>query len=167
MLQVIFQQDELDLTCQVDLETVDVTQMPVPLSEKPKQAETSADLWGQLTSQSLYEQDLTLPSTSDAKTQALTRGFHAKESTHTWMRGMEGEIDFSGLLPRLRLLTEVELFCAPYDELSEPVELTLWVGGVKLETRTMSRNFMSYTFSVSSEAAEMFLSSYHLQLVCN
>jgi glycosyltransferase involved in cell wall biosynthesis len=165
-LQIELQQDDLKLSWLVDLATSEVTQTLVPPTQ-PSLPDSTADLWAKLNDSPLHETEITLPINSSSETEVITRGFHAKEPRHTWMRGTEAEIDLSGLLPAVILLREVELFCAPYSELSEPIELTLLIGGVKVRTQVMSRNFMSYTFAVPDEAAKTFLQSNHLQLMCS
>lgn len=166
ILQVKMQQNDSCVTWLVDLSTSQVTQRESFSADKDL-AVTIKNPIDQLRNEPLYEAEMLLSISSDSAVQVPIRGFHAKEPTHTWMRGLEGEIDLSGILPKVSLLTEIELLCSPYNELADPIELTLHIGNEKLETKIMSRDFMSYRTLVPHKVAEMFVSSQLLRLSCS
>jgi glycosyltransferase involved in cell wall biosynthesis len=87
--------------------------------------------------------------TFDDKSEVSFRGFNEVELTHVWMSELVGEVDFSSLVEERAYARQIKITCAPFVKNIEPIELSLFIGTHLVEKKSISHDFMQYSFNLS------------------
>ncbi|WP_447041186.1 glycosyltransferase family 4 protein [Vibrio parahaemolyticus] len=138
----------------------DIEAQTIEQNKREKKSAAADESWIDKLDTSVTEaQEQTVRFTSD---EALPmRGFNKLEDTHVWMADMTGELDISSLVSEQTLLTQVKAVCSPFKQLNEPVELSLMIGERVIEKKTLSRDFMEYSFDIDREAMKALVKNQH------
>lgn len=118
---------------------------------KVKQVQPEVDFtWmDALNADTIKPQELAVAFSPD--TPITLRGFNKLESSHVWMAETTGELDISNLLAEKTLITKAKVICSPFKELQEPIELSMYFGKKLVEKKTLSSDFMEYSFTITPD----------------
>lgn len=118
---------------------------------KVKQVQPEVDFtWmDALNTDTIKPQELAVAFSPD--TPITLRGFNKLESSHVWMAETTGELDISNLLAKETLITKAKVICSPFKELQEPIELSMYFGKKLVEKKTLSSDFMEYSFTITPD----------------
>jgi glycosyltransferase involved in cell wall biosynthesis len=106
--------------------------------------------------------------TFDDESNVSLRGFNPVEGSHVWMSELSGEVDLSSLMEAETYASELKITCCPFVKDIEPIELSLYIGKYLVEKKTISHDFMEYSFHLSkSQFIQLCKKHFRITLVTN